>query len=79
MVSIWLPADEPIEPPEMKGLTTWQKWMSLDWLGSALWLGAVTPFLLALQWGGQTRPWDDKVVIACFVVVSTSAPLQNVL
>ena len=68
-IVIWLPAHDPVESPLHKGMSTFQKWKSLDWLGSILSLGTITPLLLALQWGGQTKPWDDKAVIACFVVV----------
>jgi hypothetical protein len=24
--------------------------------------------ILALQWGGNSKPWDDKAVIACLVL-----------
>ncbi|GAA5935601.1 hypothetical protein JCM3775_003364 [Rhodotorula graminis] len=40
----------------------------IDWLGAVLCLGAVTCLVLALQWGGNQRPWNDGGVIACFVV-----------
>ncbi|KAG9086758.1 hypothetical protein FRC06_002884 [Ceratobasidium sp. 370] len=54
--------------PEYDGKTTWQKWLSLDWAGSILALGMVTALLLPLQWGGNEKPWNDKVVIALFCV-----------
>ena len=68
-IAIWLPVHDPIESSAHKGMAQMQKWKSLDWLGSVFSLGTIVPFLLALQWGGQTKPWDDTVVIACFVVV----------
>ena len=68
-VLIWLPAYDPIESPAHKGMTQFQKWKSLDWLGSVLSLGTIVPLLLALQWGGQTKPWNDRAVIASFAVV----------
>ncbi|KAJ6505778.1 ABC transporter [Mycena vitilis] len=40
----------------------------MDFLGATLVAGAVTSVVLALQWGGNTKPWDDKAVIVCFVV-----------
>ncbi|KAJ7737380.1 ABC transporter [Mycena metata] len=39
----------------------------LDFVGATLVAGAVTTLVLALQWGGNTKPWGDKDVIICFV------------
>ncbi|KAJ7717010.1 transporter [Mycena metata] len=41
--------------------------LHLDFLGATLVAGAVTTLVLALQWGGNTKPWNDKAVIICFV------------
>ncbi|KAJ7500300.1 ABC transporter [Mycena galericulata] len=41
--------------------------LRLDFLGATLVAGAVTCLVLALQWGGNTKPWGDKAVIICFV------------
>ncbi|KAJ7137537.1 ABC transporter [Mycena crocata] len=41
--------------------------LRLDFLGATLMAGAVTCLVLALQWGGNTKPWDDKAVIMSFV------------
>jgi len=49
-------------------MTTLQKWLALDHLGTVLCLGMVTSLLLPLQWGGNTRPWSDKTVIAMLCV-----------
>ncbi|QRW16005.1 major facilitator superfamily transporter [Rhizoctonia solani] len=57
-----------------EGKTTLQKWISLDWAGSILALGMVTALLLPLQWGGNERPWNDKVVIALFCVFGVLLP-----
>jgi hypothetical protein len=43
----------------------------IDFLGAILVSGAVTSVVLALQWGGNTKPWNDKTVI---VVSSTRRP-----
>ncbi|KAJ6577047.1 transporter [Mycena vulgaris] len=41
--------------------------LRLDFVGAILVSGAVTCLSLALQWGGNTKPWGDKAVIICFV------------
>jgi hypothetical protein len=40
----------------------------LDPLGTALFFPAVICFLLALQWGGTTYPWNNTRIIALFVL-----------
>jgi hypothetical protein len=40
-----------------------QQVLRLDFGGAILVAGAVTSLVLALQWGGNTKPWDDKAVI----------------
>jgi nitrogen fixation-related uncharacterized protein len=35
----------------------------LDFIGAILVAGAVTNIVLALQWGGNTKQWNDKAVI----------------
>ena len=35
----------------------------LDFVGATLVAGAVTCLVLALQWGGNTKPWNDRAVI----------------
>ncbi|KAJ6502687.1 hypothetical protein C8R47DRAFT_969562 [Mycena vitilis] len=35
----------------------------MDFLGAVLVAGAVTSIILALQWGGNTKPWNDRAVI----------------
>ena len=47
-----------------------QKWLLMDWVGSVLSVGMITSLLLPLQWGGVSREWNDRVVIALFVTVS---------
>lgn len=48
----------------------WRRFIGLDWIGTLLCLGLITSLLLPLQWGGNTKPWSDPSVIACFCVVS---------
>ncbi|KAG8923237.1 hypothetical protein FRC02_011279 [Tulasnella sp. 418] len=47
---------------------TWRRLLGIDWVGTTIAVGMVTALLLPLQWGGVTKPWSDKAVIACFVV-----------
>ncbi|KAJ6626347.1 major facilitator superfamily domain-containing protein, partial [Mycena sp. CBHHK59/15] len=44
-----------------------QQVVRLDFVGAIL----VTCLVLALQWGGNTKTWDDKDVIICFVFAGT--------
>jgi len=41
--------------------------LGLDYVGAVLVAAAVTCMVLALQWGGNTKPWGDKAVIISFV------------
>lgn len=40
----------------------------MDPIGTLLFLPGIVCFILALQWGGATYPWDSSRVIALFVV-----------
>lgn len=40
----------------------------MDWIGTVLCLGLATTLLLALQWGGTTKPWSSPTIIVLFVV-----------
>ncbi|CAL8582375.1 hypothetical protein XPA_008042 [Xanthoria parietina] len=44
-----------------------EKMLQMDFVGSFLIMAAVTCFVLALQYGGITRPWSDKTVIGLVV------------
>jgi hypothetical protein len=45
--------------------------VSLDWIGAALNLGAVTSLALGLQWGGNEKPWNGAdVIVVCIPSVS---------
>ncbi len=70
-VQIFLPP----QPPLVNEGSHFQRWLRLDWIGTFLSLGFVTMLLLALQWGGNTKPWSDPAVIVCLVLVSSSTYL----
>lgn len=66
-VLIWLPSHPPLHSEHNEGKSIWQKWLSLDWIGTVIALGMTVCLLLALTWGGITKPWDSATVIALFV------------
>lgn len=68
-VLLFLPSHPPAED---QGTAGWQRWMRLDWLGAILNFAAVATLLIALQWGGNEKPWNDPAVIALLVVVSSN-------
>ena len=47
-----------------------QKLLSLDIFGGLISLAMITSLLLPLQWGGNTRDWNDPVVIGLLAAVS---------
>ena len=49
------------------GATTKEKLLQMDFVGAALMMGLIVSFILALQYGGQTHPWDSSVVIGLLV------------
>jgi hypothetical protein len=68
--TLLLKASPPLgaDPNDRSTRTVLRQTLHLDWLGGILVLGAVTALVLALQWGGNQKPWKDGSVIACFVV-----------
>ncbi|KAJ7649594.1 major facilitator superfamily domain-containing protein [Mycena rosella] len=56
------------DPTKRSWNDIFQQTLRLDFLGAILVAGAVTSVSLALQWGGNTKAWDDKAVITTFVV-----------
>lgn len=40
----------------------------MDWVGAALVLAAVTCLVLALNWGGNTKPWGSAAVIVTLIL-----------
>ena len=57
-----------LPPMERKG-TILQSFLYIDWIGTLLSVLTVTFLLIAVQWGGNTRPWSDGLVIAFLVLV----------
>ncbi|KAJ7247006.1 MFS general substrate transporter [Mycena rebaudengoi] len=45
----------------------------IDWIGTVLVAGAVTSLVLALQWGGNIKPWKDTAVIVTLVLAGVIA------
>ena len=39
----------------------------MDLTGTILFIGATCCLVLALQWGGQTMPWNTSIIIGLFV------------
>lgn len=74
MLLVFLRIPKHIKPTK----ATWKEIMlQLDFPGFSLLLASLICFTLALQWGGQTKPWNDSSVIATLVlfVVLTAAIL----
>lgn len=47
---------------------TWcEKFLQMDPLGTFVIMAAIICYILALQWGGTTRPWSDSTVIGTLV------------
>ncbi|KAH6613225.1 major facilitator superfamily-domain-containing protein [Chaetomium tenue] len=44
-----------------------ERFLQMDPIGVALVMGAIVAFMLALQYGGQTAPWNSSVVIGLLV------------
>ncbi|KAJ3997132.1 ABC transporter [Lentinula boryana] len=68
-VSLLLKASPPLgsDPSKRSPKDIFHQILQLDYLGATLIAGAVTCLVLALQWGGNTKPWNDKAVIISFV------------
>ncbi|KAJ7198312.1 major facilitator superfamily domain-containing protein [Mycena pura] len=68
-VALLLKATPPLgsDPAKRAYGDLWRQTRRLDFVGAALVAGAVTCLVLALQWGGNTKPWGDRAVIICFV------------
>ncbi|KAJ7472597.1 ABC transporter [Mycena latifolia] len=69
-VILLLKASPPLgsDPTKRSAKDIFQQVLRLDYAGAILVAGAITSLSLALQWGGNTKAWNDSGVIACFVV-----------
>nr|GAT45289.1 major facilitator superfamily protein [Mycena chlorophos] len=47
--------------------------LQMDFGGAFLVAASITTLMLALQWGGNTKPWNDKAVITCLVLAGVLA------
>jgi hypothetical protein len=55
-------------PQAVPAKATWkEKILQLDPLGVALVMGGIFSFILAVEYGGQKKPWDSSTVIGLFV------------
>lgn len=43
------------------------KLLHMDMVGAFLIIGAMVPFLLAMQWGGLSKAWSDSSVYGCLI------------
>ena len=64
LVAIRIP-DRVVKDP--KKATLRQTLDKLDLLGATLFATMIIMFLLALEWGGQTYPWNSATIIGLFV------------
>lgn len=62
--------------PPLGRRDSWQGWnrgmiwqvLKCDWVGAAISMAWAVCLILALQWGGVTKKWNDGSVIACLVL-----------
>jgi MFS family permease len=52
----------------VRGMTKWEQFKQLDFIGLLLFLAGTIIFLIGCSWGGQTYPWKSKEVIATLIV-----------
>lgn len=64
LIFFFFTAPEGAKPVEA---TLKEKILQMDPLGTALVMGGVISYILALQYGGQTKPWDSSTVIGLLV------------
>ncbi|CAG7852158.1 Putative HC-toxin efflux carrier TOXA [Serendipita indica DSM 11827] len=62
-IALLLPPRPPAPNKLYDGMTLGQKFRKLDFVGGFLSLAMITLLLIPLQWGGNTRQWNDPVII----------------
>ncbi|KAJ7082359.1 ABC transporter [Mycena belliarum] len=69
-VTFLLKAAPPLgsDPTKRSTADIFQQTLRLDFVGATLVAGAITSLSLSLQWGGNTKAWNDTAVIVCFVM-----------
>ncbi|KAJ7441722.1 ABC transporter [Mycena latifolia] len=55
-----------------KSQSTLKKWLYLDWIGAFLSFAMVVMLLIAVQWGGNEKPWSDPTVIALLALFAAA-------
>ncbi|KAJ7234023.1 major facilitator superfamily domain-containing protein [Mycena haematopus] len=55
------------DPAKRSRKDLWDQVCKIDFVGTVLVVASVTCLGLALQWGGNTKSWNDKAVIITFV------------
>ena len=75
LVAVLLKSSVPLgaDPSKRSRSDQWNQAKKLDFVGAMLVAGAVTCLVMALQWGGNTKPWGDKDII----VVSLSQSVNK--
>ncbi|KAJ7636500.1 ABC transporter [Roridomyces roridus] len=69
VVTVVIRAQPPLgsDPAKRSRADIWDQCLQMDFFGALLIAGAVTSLVLALQWGGNTKSWDDAAVIVSLV------------
>ncbi|KAF7299909.1 Major facilitator superfamily protein [Mycena chlorophos] len=69
-VALLLKAAPPLgsDPVQRTWASMGRQVLHLDYLGATLVAASATTLILALQWGGNTKPWNSGAVIACLVL-----------
>ncbi|GJJ11579.1 hypothetical protein Clacol_005814 [Clathrus columnatus] len=55
-------------PPRPANRQGWRVFLSIDYVGALLVIGATIMFLYALVEGGNTHPWNSAIIISFFIV-----------
>lgn len=58
----------PPKRPNAQGLSKWEIFNRMDWIGGLLSTGGLTLFLAGLVWAGYQYPWDSAHVIASLTI-----------